>query len=133
MSEIQSQLFDTPESGPVSRRDKKRSQFLAPVSPALILQVWDLHVETFWNGRGRKPRLSDERSKLITVAINQYGADVVKQAVRGCALSPWHMGQNPSGARYTSIELILRDAAHIERFAELASTHESAGGFLDED
>lgn len=132
MSE-QPQLFDFEEEPPISRKDKKRKRYLTPVSPGVILQVWDLHCELFWSGRGRKPRLTDERSKLITVAINQYGADTVKQAVRGCSLSPWHMGQNPSGTRYTDIELILRDAGHIERFANLTVAYESGGGFLDEE
>lgn len=86
-----------------------------------------------WSGRGRKPRLTDERAKLITVAVNQYGASTVKQAVRGCSLSPWHMGQNPSGASYNSIELILRDAEHIERFASLSSEEDTKGGFLDDE
>lgn len=132
MSE-QPRLFDVPEEAPLSRRDKKRQKHLNPVSPALVLQVWELWVETYWTGRGRRPLLTDERTKLITVAINQHGVDVVKQAVRGCSLSPWHMGQNPSGAIYNSIELILRDANRIERFASLASTNDNAGGFLDEE
>ena len=132
MSE-QQQLFDLPDEGPVSRKDKKRKRYLAPVSPGVILQVWDLYVDTFWSGKGRKPRLTDERSKLITVAVNQYGADMVKQAVRGCSLSPWHMGQNPTGTRYTDIELILRDAGHIERFASLTVAYDNGGGFLDEE
>ena len=132
MSE-QQQLFDLPEEPPTSRKDKKRKNYLTPVSPGVILQIWDLYCETFWTGKGRKPRLSDERAKLITVAVNQYGADMVKQAVRGCSLSPWHMGQNPTGTRYTDIELILRDAGRIEKFASLTVAYDNGGGFLDEE
>lgn len=77
--------------------------------------------------------LTEERAKLITVAVNQYGAPMVKQALRGCSLSPWHMGQNPSGTLYNSIELILRDAEHIERFASLAASDDNKGGFLDDE
>lgn len=132
MSE-QPQLFDLPEEPSMSRKDKKRKNYLTPVSPGVILQIWDLYCETFWTGKGRKPRLSDERAKLITVAVNQYGADMVKQAVRGCSLSPWHMGQNPTGTRYTDIELILRDAGRIEKFASLTVAYDNGGGFLDEE
>jgi hypothetical protein len=132
MSE-QQQLFDFEEEGPISRKDKKRKKFLEPVSPAIILQVWELYCDIFWTGKGRKPRLTEERTKLITVAVNQYGADVVKQAVRGCSLSPWHMGQNPSGTLYTSIELILRGSEQIERFSNMTVAYDSGGGFLDED
>lgn len=129
----QQQLFDTGPEVPVTRRDKKRKDFLAPLNPAIVLQIWDFYVETFWNGKGRKPRLTDERTKLITVAVNMFDVETVKNAVRGCSLSPWHMGQNPSGALYTSIELILRDAGHIERFANLTVAYESGGGFLDDE
>lgn len=121
------------EEGPLSRRDKKRKQYLTPINPAVLSQIWDLYVETYWPGKGRKPRLTDERSKLITVAVNQYGAPTVKAAVRGCSLSPWHMGHNPSGTLYNSIELILRDPEHIERFASLSSADENKGGFLDDE
>jgi hypothetical protein len=131
MSE-QQQLFDFGEEAPVSRKDKKRREFLSPINPATLSQIWELYCETFWSGKGRKPRLTDERAKLITVAVNQYGADMVKNAVRGCALSPWHMGQNPTGTLYTSIELILRGSQQIERFAQLTVAYESGGGFLDD-
>lgn len=126
-------LFEVEEPAPLSRRDKKRKRFLEPVNPALILQVWQVYLDTFYSGKGRKPRLSDERAKLITVAINQYGFDMAKDAVRGCALSPWHMGQNPNGTVYNSLELILRDSAHVERFASLTVAEDNKGGFLDEE
>lgn len=121
------------EEPPLSRKDKKRQDYLTPINPATLSQIWEMYCQTMWSGRGRKPRLTDERAKLITVAVNQYGASTVKQAVRGCSLSPWHMGQNPSGAVYNSIELILRDAEHIERFASLSSEEDTKGGFLDDE
>lgn len=124
-------LFEVDDSAPLSRRDKKRKNFLEPVNPALILQVWQVYLDTFYQGKGRKPRLSDERAKLITVSINQHGFEMTKDAVRGCALSPWHMGQNPNGVLYNSLELILRDSAHVERFANLTVAEDNKGGFLD--
>jgi hypothetical protein len=129
----QQKLFTVAEEPPLSRKDKKRQQYLAPINPATLSQIWELYVSTMWSGRGRKPRLTEERAKIITVAVNQYGATEVKNAVRGCALSPWHMGQNPSGTLYNSIELILRDAEHIERFARLSSSQDNKGGFLDDE
>lgn len=129
MSESQQQLFDVEEPEPVSRRDKKRANYLTPVNPAIILQVWDHYVATFWSGKGRRPTLTDERSKLITVAINQFGIDMVKKAITGCSLSPWHMGQNPTGTLYTSIELILRGAPQVERFYGLTVVEEDAKDF----
>ena len=132
MSE-QGQLFTVADEPPISRRDKKRKQYLTPINPATLSQIWQQYVDTYWSGKGRKPRLTDERAKLITVAVNQYGADVVVAAVRGCSLSPWHMGHNPTGTLYNSIELILRDAEHIERFSLLAVAEDNKGGFLDDE
>lgn len=130
----QPRLFDFEEEAPLSRRDKKRQNYLTPISPAIVLQVWETYLDTFSQGKkGAKPRLTDERTKLITVAVNMHGADVVKSAIRGCSLSAWHMGQNPTGTLYTSIELILRDSQHIEKFANLTVAYENGGGFLDDE
>lgn len=93
--------------------------------------MWDHYVTTFWNGRGLRPRLSPERERLIARAVHWYDEDTVVKAIRGCSLSDWHMGRNPSGKKYTSIELILRDSAHIERFYEMTVAEDSKGGFLD--
>ena len=37
-------------------------------------------------------------------------------AVDGCAKTPHNMGQNDRGERYDDLELICRDAAHVDRF-----------------
>lgn len=42
------------------------------------------------------------------------------------------MGDNPSGKRYDSVELILRDAEHIERFAGYATELTDQEKFLAE-
>lgn len=131
MSE-QPSLFELEQPTKQSRTEKKRANYLQPVSPAIILQVWQTYLDTFHAGKGRKPRLSDERTKLITVALNQFDSDTVKDAIKGCALSPWHMGQNPSGTIYNSLELILRDSSHIERFSNLTVAEDSKGGFLND-
>jgi hypothetical protein len=40
----------------------------------------------------------------------------LKQAIDGCAQTPYNMGKNDSGQKFNDIGLILRDAEHIERF-----------------
>lgn len=135
MSEIESEqasLFE--DSGPaLSRTEKRRIKYLQPISPVTLQKVWDFYVETFSAGkRGMKPRLTEARVRLITAAVNEFGADAVLAAIRGCSLSDWHMGRNPRGAVYNSIELILRDAEHIERFVGLTVVDDNRGGFLDE-
>jgi len=128
----QGQLF---ELASVEQPEKpRRKGWLKPtvVDETAVEQVWALYVETFWSGRGVRPKLSEPRKKLIGAVVAEYGVDVVLSAVRGCSLSEWHMGGNPSGKRYVSVELILRDPDHVERFADLAESTESKGGFLDE-
>lgn len=66
-----------------------------------------------------KTRLSPTKAKLIAKRISEYGVESCINAVRGCSRSPWHMGENPSGKRYDSIELIFRNEEKIEGFFEL--------------
>jgi len=65
--------------------------------------------------------LNDKRRKVISRAINDYDVPTCLLAIDGCRLSDWHMGSNPRGRKYDDLELILRDAAHIERFANIAA------------
>jgi hypothetical protein len=85
-------------------------------SSTQIDEVFEYWIDLLWNGKGVRPVLSDKRRKKILAAIKLYGVAVCKQAVLGCTMSEWHMGNNPSGKKYTDIELILRDPEHIERF-----------------
>lgn len=128
------QLFETPEERPkTGGSGKSRQKLYGGAIPDVVVQdVWAHYVSTFWSGRGRTPQLTRDRVRLITMAVNQYGADDVKAAITGCSLSEWHMGGNPAGRRYNSLELILRDEPHIERFLGLTVAEDSKGGFLDD-
>ena len=95
-----------------------------------IQQVFEYWVSTVWTGRGVRPVLTDKRKRFIQRAINDYGVDTCKAAVTGNSTSPWHQGQNPSRKKYNSIELILRDAEHIERFANMLFD-DPAANFLE--
>lgn len=71
---------------------------------------------------GKNPKrvaLGPERRKVITRALQLYDVDVLEMAIEGCAASEWHAGENDRGASYQDIELILRNEAHVERFAAL--------------
>lgn len=100
-----------------------------PVDP--VAAVFNHWVETLRNsGRGVKPALSDERKRKIRKALDLYGLDVCLAAVSGCAKSTFHMGQNSRGKRYDDISLILRDAKHIEMFADMADEQSAEDAFL---
>lgn len=91
-------------------------------SPDEIQQVFDFWAATFRSStKGPKPVLSDKRRSKIQRALKDYGLKTCLDAITGCAMSDWHMGDNPRGKRYDDLELILRDSAHIERFATICA------------
>lgn len=61
-------------------------------------------------------KLTPERQRKIKTALKNYSAASLCKAVDGCAKTPHNMGDNDRGEVYDDIELILRDAKHIERF-----------------
>lgn len=70
---------------------------------------------------GKNPKrcaLGPDRRKVISRALALYDEDAVLLAIEGCAASAWHRGENDRGGEYTDLTLILRDEAHIERFAD---------------
>lgn len=69
-------------------------------------------------GRTSKTRLDAKRRKLIESALKNYPPEDVAAAVRGWKFSAYHRGENSSGTVYNDLELLLRDASHIERFRE---------------
>jgi hypothetical protein len=71
----------------------------------------------------KKSDFSFKRQTLITRALKKYPVSDLYLAIRGCVLSPFHMGQhprNPEKKIHNSIELIFRDAQHIEMFRDIA-------------
>lgn len=88
-----------------------------PSDPAgTVAEIFHLWVSLYRNPR-RAPVLDAKRERLIRNAVTSHGADTVEAAIRGVGCSDWHMGRNPQRKRYTDIELVLRDAKHIEMFA----------------
>ncbi len=90
------------------------------VLPGEVKQVFDYWVLKTWSGKGVHPVLSEKRRSLIQRCIKTYGYDAALAVVDGVVASDWHMGANPRGKRYVGIELIYRDAQHIEDFIEMA-------------
>ena len=61
-----------------------------------------------------KAVLTSKRRKLIRNALKDYSGEDLCKAISGYRTSPHHMGKNNNGTIYDSIELLLRDAKHIE-------------------
>ena len=64
-----------------------------------------------------RARLDKKRRHRLEAALKTgYSVEELKQAIDGCSKTPFNQGQNDRGQRYDDIELILRDASHIDRF-----------------
>ena len=73
-------------------------------------------------------KLSDKRKRIIAKALNMgYSEDDLIKSITGCKVTPFNMGDNEQGRKYDSIELILRDAEHIEKFMEHAENPPKGG------
>jgi len=69
---------------------------------------------TAWKktSRGRRPpKLDDKRRRLTLARLRDFTEDDLKAAARGVFASEWHVQEGQ-----TSYELVMRDAAHVERF-----------------
>jgi hypothetical protein len=69
-------------------------------------------------GRNGGTKLTDERRDLIRRKLKHYPADDLIAAVRGWRHFPHNRGENEQGTVYNDLGLLLRDAAHIERFRD---------------
>ncbi|GGI86591.1 hypothetical protein [Legionella impletisoli] len=64
-----------------------------------------------------RAKLDKKRQNIIKQALNLgYSTNELKQAIDGCANTPYNMGINNNNQIFDEISLILRDSAHIERF-----------------
>lgn len=80
-------------------------------------------VFAYWQKTMNSPgsKLDDKRRKAIVNALKLYEPRQVCEAILGCSRSVWHMGQNDRHRKFNGLDLILRDAEHIDMFIELAS------------
>lgn len=82
----------------------------------------------FWQEHLNHPKsaLDSKRERVITQRLKDgYSVDDLKTAIRGLRLTPYNMGQNDRRQVYDDIELICRDAAHVDRFIQTAKQSES--------
>lgn len=104
---------------PVSEQKLSRSRKAMSVPPGQIEQLWEYWITVMRAGSKRKPVLDEARKKYLGAAIFDHTLEGCMEAIDGCALSEFHMGRNKMNKRYDSIELIFRDAEHIEKFHDI--------------
>ncbi len=96
--------------------------------PSLIrdLPIEETHVGLVfeaWKASTKKTaatKLDRDRTRLITAALKDYPLEDVLDAVRGWEHSAHHRGENDTNTVYNDLGLLLRNAANIERFRDLA-------------
>lgn len=66
-------------------------------------------------------RSGDSDSVKIRCRLREgWSAEDLCRAIDGCHRSPFHCGENADEKKYQSLELIVRDAAHVQKFIEIA-------------
>jgi hypothetical protein len=62
-----------------------------------------------------------EWAKVKARLAEGYTVQQLMEAIDGCHQSPFHCGENEGGKLYQGLELILRDASHVDQFMEIPS------------
>lgn len=76
----------------------------------------------FWKATFNKRAstvLDDRRKDKLATALRHYGMDTCKQAILGCSMSDFHMGNNNRNKVYNDLTLIFRNADKVEAFVEV--------------
>ncbi len=95
------------------------------------------HVLVFdrWREVMGKPRavLDEKRAKAIKARLRDgYDTEALFLAIAGCRASPFHRGANDRGKIYDDIDLIFRDAKHVEQFLEIGRETGAFAGQVDD-
>lgn len=61
-----------------------------------------------------KAKLDPKRRKIITLALREFSPEELCRAIDGYKKSAWHQGKNERKEVFDDIELMLRDAKHVE-------------------
>lgn len=114
-----------PRRNHAQRKYARRRKKVAQADPKDVEFVWNEWVRIHRPGQENRVKLTEEREERISWAVVTYGVDACVEAIEGCKLSPFHQGDNDRRRKYDDVELILRDAAKIERFCEIARENRS--------
>lgn len=91
---------------------------ITPQAADHVLEIFE-----YWKAQLKHPKakLDDKRKKLINNALKLgYEPHDLMDAIEGCSKSPYHMGCDGRNTTvYDDLELILRDAKHIDQFLKV--------------
>lgn len=100
------------------REEERRGEKRVPTEPVGQEPDGDPVARVFdhWRSVHAHPKanLDTKRRRLIRAALESYSEADLCQAITGYKNSPHHMGQNERSTVYDDIELMLRDAKHVD-------------------
>lgn len=103
------------------REESKEIKKLKTITPQAADHV--LEIFEYWKTLLKHPKakLDDKRKKLINNALKLgYEPHDLMDAIEGCSKSPYHMGCDGRNTTvYDDLDLILRDAKHIDQFLKV--------------
>jgi hypothetical protein len=109
--------IDHVNNGAVSRAVSRAKKDVVVTADSTV--VFDAWCEATGRDRART-RLTKDRLKKINERLGEgFDIDDLVAAVRGVALSPFHMGENERKQRYDDIVTVLRDGSQVEKFRDL--------------
>lgn len=82
-------------------------------------------------GKNGGTQFSPERRRLVARALKNYPLEDVIDAVRGWRHSPHHRGENDRQTVYNDLDVLLRDAKHIEMFRDYERGTAPQGAGID--
>lgn len=99
---------ETEERQSTETEDRDREQRQRTDRCASVFEHWrSVH------GHG-SAKLTADRRKVVVKALQNYSPDELCECISGYKASAWHQGQNERGQVYDALELMLRDAKHID-------------------
>lgn len=94
-----------------------------PTTVDIVFREWQSAIESWRRSTGRRPSrfvLSDKRRTLIRARLAEgFDVDDLKDAARGWRRSAFHCGANDRRKPFNSLELVFRDADHVEQFRDM--------------
>jgi len=113
---------------------KKAAPKPKPQTPAQQIHAVFDHYRTYHPTAQRKPSpTSLEWRRARDRLVEGFTVEELCAAIDGCHRSPFHMGENRDRKRFNTLDLILRDASHVQQFIEVPQdqTKQIRGQFAD--
>ena len=86
------------------------------------------HYRSHHPGKPIKMATGSKEGKAVSARLKEgYSVETLCRAIDGCHLTPHNQGQNDRGQKFLGLELIMRTADQVTRFAETAENPPKTG------